>query len=108
MDHLFTVESLAELRDVMPGSTQSAFVLGHSRPGDGGGGMFYWNSSSRNPADNGMVVAASDNDNKDGRWSRVDSGPLDIRWFGASPTQDATQAIQAALAAAGRPGGPDT
>ncbi len=104
MDHLFTVESLAELRDVMPGSAQSAFILGHSRPGDGGGGMFYWNSSSRNPDDNGMVVAASDNDNKDGRWSRVDSGPLDIRWFGASPTQDATQAIQAALAAAGRGG----
>ena len=66
--------------------------------------MFYWNSSSRNPDDNGMVVAASDNDNKDGRWSRVDSGPLDIRWFGASPTQDATQAIQATLAAAGRGG----
>ncbi len=102
MDHLFTVDSLSELRDVMPGSARSAFVLGHTRPGDGGGGMFHWNASSRTPDDNGLVVAPPEK--QTGRWTRVDSGPLDIRWFGANPTEDATKAIQGALSAAHRGG----
>ena len=102
MDHLFTVDSLSELRDVMPGSARSAFVLGHTRPGDGGGGMFHWNASSRTPDDNGLVVAPPEK--QTGRWTRVDSGSLDIRWFGANPTEDATKAIQGALSAAHRGG----
>lgn len=102
MDHLFTIDSLTELREVMSGSTSSVFVLGHTRPGDGGGGMFHWNATAMTDDDNGSVVASRET--KMGRWIRVDSRPLDIRWFGANENQDATHAIQAALRAAQRGG----
>ena len=102
MDHMFTVDSLAELRTVMPGSAHSAFVLGHSHPGDGGGGMFHWNASSSSPDDNGLIVA--NRETRTGRWTRVTSEPLDIRWFGADSTRDATKAIQGALSAVARGG----
>ena len=97
MDHLFTVNSLSDLRDVMPGSAHAAFALGHSRPGDGGGGLFHWNQALATPDNNGSVIASDDAPGKPGRWTRVDSGPVDVRWFGAHVAADATAAIQAAL-----------
>ena len=97
MQHLYSVPSLAELRQVMPGSASAVMVLGHTQPGDGGAGVFYWNSTSRKVDDDGSVVAG---DEPVGRWERAVTGCWDIRAFGATSGRDATAAIQRALDAA--------
>ena len=69
MEHLFAVQALSELTDVMPDAGGSVFVAGHSLPGDGGGGMFQWIAESTDPHDGGVVIAG---DNQVGRWHRVE------------------------------------
>lgn len=109
-----------------PGSQQSgqaagvgftaAVSLGYRVPGDGGGGLFYWDASSSAPPDNGLVFAVSHPLHQSpGRWIRLDSlpsatvgnarvsnGPLNVRWFGArgDMTGDDTAAVQSAIDAA--------
>ncbi len=103
MDHLFSVPSLGGLKDVMPESGGSVYVLGHARPGDGGGGFFHWNAASSTEPDDGIVVVEVGK--KRGRWHRVETDPIDVRWFGAAADgTDATDAMQRALNAAARGG----
>jgi hypothetical protein len=73
-----------------------AVVAGRSVVGDGGGGTFYWVAGMTSPApDDSMIVQCG---SSDGRWFRLHSGPLDIRWFGASTASaDNQAAIQAAI-----------
>ena len=97
MQHLMTVSSLRELRQVMPGSTAAVMALGHTHPGDGGGGVFHWNAGSRAPDNDGSVIAS---DSAPGRWHRLPTSGCDIREFGAQAGRDATTAIQRALDAA--------
>ena len=95
MEHLFAVQALSELTDVMPDAGGSVFVAGHSLPGDGGGGMFQWIAESTEPHDGGVVIAG---DNQVGRWHRVEAQPVNVKWFGAmGDGADATDAIQRAL-----------
>src|SRR5205823_1904846 len=70
--------------------------------GDGGGGVFYWEASSTAAEDGGTLFAP--NPAAPGRWRRVYSGPLDVRWFGADSggTLPSRLAIQCAIDAAAR------
>ncbi|MCH2126628.1 MAG: glycoside hydrolase family 55 protein [Pirellulaceae bacterium] len=99
MEHIFSVQSLDELKQVMPESCGAIQLLGHSQPGDGGGGLFHWNSHSMANPDDGIVVAATTE--KPGRWHRLEADPINVKWYGAQGNgSDATAAIQGALDAA--------
>jgi hypothetical protein len=73
-------------------------VLGHHVAGDGGGGTFYWDPDSGAPPDGGTCFAPRQ---QIGRWLRVYSGALDVRWFGArgDGRTDDTASVQHALKA---------
>lgn len=80
---LTTVELIADLKalpvvGVVTGT--QIHVSGYHADGDGGGGWFYYEASSSATANGGTVLAP---DIGDGRWLRVYSGPINIRWFGA-------------------------
>jgi hypothetical protein len=84
------------------------FVLGYYADGDGGGGTFRWDGSSTTTDDGGLVIAPYSNkptcttlQTSAGRWRRVYSGPLNVRWFGAKGdlSQNDQPAFAAALAA---------
>lgn len=92
----------------LPGA---AVALGYRAPGDGGGGLFYWDGASDAPPDAGLVFAAEPARGH-GRWIRLNSlqslsgstaqipnGPLNVRWFGArgNGTADDTNAVQSAI-----------
>lgn len=55
-------------------------VAGYYTAGDGGGGVFYYDASS-SAADNGGTVIAPTAGS--GRWKRIYSGAVNVRWFGA-------------------------
>lgn len=104
MEHVFSVESLDELRESMPQAGGTVFVLGHRHPGDGGGGMFHWAASSMDADDDGIVIRSRDKA-VNGRWHRTEADPINVRWFGArGDSSDATDAIQRALDAAAQGG----
>lgn len=59
-------------------------MLGFNAPGDGGGGVFYWDSTSGATANIGTVVQPTA-EVGDGRWLRVyEPGRINVRWFGAT------------------------
>lgn len=60
-------------------------VLGYNDIGDGGGGQFYWDSSSSASLDGGLVFKGS---LLTGRWIRLYSEPISVRWFGATGKSD--------------------
>lgn len=96
------VRTMAELR-TLPVSSSSGMVTveGYFRPGDGGGGSFYWDSfSTKN--DNGGTVIKPEIISGPGRWVRSDNGPVHPEWFGARKDgTDDTQAVLKALAVGG-------
>lgn len=57
-------------------------VLGYTSPGDGGGGEFYWDSTSFED-DNGGTIFAITNSSSPGRWKRLYCGAIYPTWFGA-------------------------
>ena len=63
-----TLSSIAQLRALTP--TSYALVSGYYEPGDGGGGLFYYDSSDVATADNGGSVIVGDTG---ARWKRVPS-----------------------------------
>ena len=95
MQHVYSVNALIELADIMPGSADCALALGHTAPGDGGGGLFHWVADALEEPNHGTILKCRLS--KSGRWRRVTAAPLDIRWFGAASIPDATNAIQSAL-----------
>lgn len=58
-------------------------VLGYYTPGDGGSGSFYFDPNSSASVNDGTVFKRDSIDT--GRFIRVFSGPLNVRWFGARP-----------------------
>ena len=61
-------------------------VLGRLTPNDGGGGDFWFDSTSTIATNLGMVFQPASGS---GRWIRMWGGePIDIQWFGAKPTKD--------------------
>lgn len=72
-------------------------VKGAEVPGDGGGGIFYWDANGGTD-DGGTVIVPN---NSTGAWRRVYEGPFNAKWFG---TSNMTLAIQNAINAAAVPG----
>jgi hypothetical protein len=61
-------------------NNQEVSVLGYYAAGDGGGGTFYYDSASVEADNGGTVIQPTTGT---GRWKRVYSGALNVRWFGA-------------------------
>ena len=77
-------------------------MLGYHDPGDGGGGEFFWDESSADADDGGLVFQPSSAP-ATGRWRRLTDGRrLSVQWFGATPDDltDDRAAIQKAIHAA--------
>lgn len=105
------VNSINDLRAVNPATSTFETVLGFDTPGDGGGGDFYWKSYTQFqvvPTDNtGTIIQSNVSGYQlSGRWIRLYSGPLNVKWFGAkgdwtsanaAAAADDTLAIQKAL-----------
>ncbi len=89
------VPVVAALRG-LPGTAQHTVihVAGGAAPSDGGGGLFAWAAVAPR-RDDGVTCFVVGS----GAWVRQFSGPLDVRWFGATGngTTDDTAALQRAL-----------
>jgi hypothetical protein len=96
---VYTVISIAALRNVSKTTYNSVYVLGYNAANDGGGGYYYYDSADTTSSDNGgsSIVAADG-----GRWKLVGHDSYSVLAFGADPTgaTDSTAAIQAAITAA--------
>lgn len=76
-------------------------VLGRSTPMDGGGGLFWFDSTATTATNLGTVFAPASGS---GRWLRAFDGELNALWFGANPNHgDSTAAFRDALAFAQNP-----
>ena len=96
MQHLYAVQSIAELREFDPFYSAQLRTSGYQNPGDGGGGDFYWDAEDMQPDDGGLVFKSKLTTK--GRWRRISTGSWDIRQFGALPASgDVTQQFQHAL-----------
>lgn len=92
-------DTLSELFAKKPISGQDAHwytLKGRAQIGDGFDGNFYWVAGSTAQTNQGTVFAWGN-----GRLIRSFTGPLDVRWFGATGNgvTDDTDAIQAAILA---------
>jgi hypothetical protein len=66
-------------------------VLGYYAPGDEGGGTFYWDASSTQTQDLGTIFNGLGLTT--GRWKRIFTESIYVRWFGISPTDFAQNTI---------------
>lgn len=97
-----TVETYADLL-LIEGDVDNATctMLGFTTPSDGGGGVFYWDSTSSATVNIGTVVKPTATVGA-GRWLRIfEPGTVNVKWFGAfcNGVADDTTAINAASAA---------
>lgn len=99
--NLTTVAEMTALTKEKLSDNTSAILGGYTTQGDGGGGAFYWDSTSADTANSGTIFASDEGGV--GRWIRIHNGVLDVRWFGAKVDWDGatgtddTLAIQAAV-----------
>jgi hypothetical protein len=77
-----TIANYAALRSyAYTSGNESVFVEGHSTTGDGGQGIFYWDPAATETDNDGTIIIVGST--SPGRWKRLYSGSLDLRWFGA-------------------------
>jgi hypothetical protein len=62
------------------GNATVVLAKGCVTAGDGGGGLFYWDTSPGAADDGGTVIAPTAGG---GCWRRIFSGAMDVMWFGA-------------------------
>jgi hypothetical protein len=99
-----TADTKAHLKSTIDPSVGACLVAAT----DGSGGMHVWVPGDTTPDDGGTILASSFPSAPSGRWRRIYSGPLDVRWFGCveGTGDDATKAaanvvaINAAIVAA--------
>lgn len=95
------VQTIAALKalDVTTITDKSqAMVAGYYAPGDGGGGQFYYDSASSTADNGGTIIGPTAGS---GRWKRIYSGAVNVKWFGAKGdgATDDGSALAASLAA---------
>lgn len=97
------VSTMAVLRAAA--NTYGAVVVeGYTTAGDGGGGLFRWDSASVAADDDGVVIEPTVGGT--GRWIRIDVGNVrDVRWFGAKGDDATDNAAAFAAACASLPVG---
>jgi hypothetical protein len=102
-----TIANLTGIAHPSVGTVDSkvAVVECFSTVGDGGGGVFFWDYAATTE-DSGTLIRPTDvASTSAGRWRRMYSPPVNVRWFGATGngTTDDSAAVQAAfdVAAAG-------
>ena len=81
--------------------SEFVFVQGYSSIGDGGEGIFFWDSSLTGVTDNDGTIILYNGSSSTGVWKRVYSGPVNVKWFGIAGS-DNTSAIQKAVSATGK------
>ena len=90
-----TVSTIAALKALIShANNDQVQVAGYYSPGDGGGGIFYYDASSSATDNGGTVIAPTAGA---GRWKRIYSGAVNVKWFGAKGgdgAADDTTAIQ--------------
>lgn len=103
------VPTIAKLRTLIAPSAAnpSHVVLGFAAPADGGGGLFVWDPTEVGPSptgdDGGTIIKPNSITYPTaGRWKRLHSGSLNVKWFGAKGdgSQNDRDAIVAAIASA--------
>jgi hypothetical protein len=79
-----TVNTISDLRELSTNDDQQVIVAGYYAPGDGGGGIFYWDGKSTEKDNYGTIIQP--NNGAVGRWKRDYSGydHINVLWFGAS------------------------
>jgi hypothetical protein len=92
----YVLSTVAELK-LAVGKEQGdkAFVGGYYADGDGGGGDFYWDAVSVE-ADNGGTIFQVTGTTT-GRWKRIYSGVVNVKWFGLSESIDESSKMQQIL-----------
>lgn len=96
---LYHATTMADLKTLTPVQDTVVSVAGYYSGGDGGGGLFYWDSAS-GEADNGGTIIRPDSNPAYGRWKRTfTDNSVNVRWFGAKgdAVNDDTAEIQAAI-----------
>jgi hypothetical protein len=76
------VDTIADLRALTPGAWGAVIVRGYWTSGDGGGGIFYWDSASTDSDDIGYTIIP-DSTPIAGRWKRTRGKTISIAEFGA-------------------------
>src|SRR6476660_3705153 len=87
--------------------TVCVYVQGYYKPGEGGEGSFFWDDSSLEEEDSGIIFKPDLLDSsKKGRWKRIFNEPISVKWFGARGDKKGfdTDAIKKAIKAV-KPGG---
>lgn len=91
-----TIATLSALSTAGLSTGYTMFVGGFAAVGDQGGGYFYYDSASVANDNGGTIVLPASGI---GRWLRIYSGAINIKWFGAvgNGVANDTQAIQDAI-----------
>jgi Pectate lyase superfamily protein len=92
-----TVDNIATLK-ASANTYGTVLVLGYYAAGDGGGGLFRWNSADVTADNAGTIIIP--NSGGTGRWNRVyeQTSAINVRWFGAkgdNATNDGTSLLAA-------------
>ena len=80
-----TADHLADLRTVTTfNHGDLIYVKGHTAPGDGGGGFFYYNVNLNEPDNDGVIIRPNSlGTGVSGAWLRQIDGYVNVRYFGA-------------------------
>ncbi|MFE6979384.1 peptidase C14 [Streptomyces sp. NPDC057682] len=79
--HLDTVTALRALNTHPLKNGTQVLLAGYRTPGDGGGMLLRWNTTSTTPHNGGTVITPATTP-KTGRWHQLHNGTLDFRTFG--------------------------